>query len=132
MNARWLLIVSATLAWLFGLMLIFNTRAFEAPVGIEVTDKVATIAQAQGAILLGLGLINWMCRAVTDQRALVAVLAGNLVVQVASLFVAGRALLLGIFPMQGAPAIVIHLVLGTAFAVYLWRVRRRAHVPGAA
>jgi hypothetical protein len=41
--------VAAVLAWLFGLMLLFNARAFRSAVGIDVTDKVATIAQAQGA-----------------------------------------------------------------------------------
>ena len=124
MKARWLLTVSAVLAWLFAVMLLFNTRAFEAPIGIDVTDKVATIAQAQGAILLGLGLINWLSRSITDRAALTAVLAGNLVVQIASLAVAARALLLGISPIQGAPAVVIHTLLGGAFAFYLMRMRR--------
>jgi hypothetical protein len=121
---RWLLIISGALAWLFGIMLIFNTRAFEAPVGIDVTDKVATIAQAQGAILLGLGVINWMARSLTDPRGLAAILAGNLVVQLASLAVAARATLLGIFPVQAAPALVIHTILGAAFAWYLVKTRR--------
>ena len=123
---RWLLIVAAVLAWLFALMLLFSTQAFEAPVGIDVTDKVATIAQAQGAILLGLGVINWLARDLTDVRALRAVLGGNLVVQVASLIVAARAVALGIFPVQGVPAIVIHLLLGTAFAIAWVRVRRNS------
>jgi hypothetical protein len=126
---RWLLMVAAVLAWLFGLMLLFNARAFEAPVGIDVTDKVATIAQAQGAILLGLGVINWLARTVTDVRALTAVLSGNLVVQLLSLGVAGRAVLLHIFPIQGAPAIAIHVVLGVAFAIALARVRHAAAGP---
>lgn len=121
---RWLLIVAAVLAWLFGLMLLFNARAFEAPVGIDVTDKVATIAQAQGATLLGLGVTNWLARNLTDRAALTAVLSGNLVVQLLSLAVATRALVLHIFPVQGAPAIVIHLALGTAFALALVNVRR--------
>ncbi len=126
MRAKLLLAVSAILAWLFGLALLFAPRQFEAPVGIEVTDKVATIAQAQGAILLGLGLINWMSRSVTDYAALRAVLAGNLLVQVASLVVAARAIILGIFPIQGAPAVVVHLVLGTWFLISLQRVGRAA------
>ena len=122
---RWLLIVAAVLAWLFGLMLLFNARGFEAPVGIDVTDKIATIAQAQGAILVGLGVTNWLARDVADLRALSAVLAGNLVVQLLSLGVAVRAVVLHIFPIQAAPAIVIHVLLGAAFGVALLRVRRK-------
>jgi hypothetical protein len=124
MKARLLLLISAILAWLIGLMLLFNARGFEAPVGIEVNDKVATIAQAQGAILIGVGVINFMARSIAETRALVAILAGNLVIQLLSLAVAGRALVLHILPMQGAPAVVIHILLGAAFALALGRVRR--------
>lgn len=126
MSARSFLRITAILAWLFAIMLLFNTRAFEAPVGIDVTAKVATIAQAQGAILLGLGVINWMAATIDDRRAITAVLAGNLVVQLASLAVAGRALLLGIFPPAGAPAVVIHTLLSVGFGWYLARTRLTA------
>ena len=130
MKPSWMLVIGAVLAWLFSLMLLFNTRAFEAPIGIDVSDKVATIAQAQGAILLGLGVANWMMRRVSDAGALRAILVGNLVVQLASLIVAGRALALGIFPPQGAPAVVIHTLLGAGFVSSLFRVARKA--PGGA
>ena len=124
MNARWFLRLSAILAWLFAIMLLFNARSFEAPVGIDVTPKIATIAQAQGAILLGLGVINWIAAAIEDQGAVLAVLLGNLVVQLASLGVAGRALLLGIFPPAAAPAVIIHTLLTIGFGWYLTRTRR--------
>ena len=131
MRARGLLIISAVLAWLVGLILMFDSRGFEAPAGINVTDKVATIAQAQGAILVGLGLINWMTRNVVDLRALAAVLAGNLVVQIASLAVVLHALVLHILPVKEAPAAVIHVLLGAAFAAYLLRARRATTAAGA-
>ncbi len=124
MSARWLLMVSAILAWLFAAALLFAARQFEAPVGIDVTPTIATIAQAQGAILAGLGVVNWLSRKVTDRTALSAVLAGNLVVQVLSLAVAARAVLLGLFPPRGAGALVIHVVLGAWFAVELLRSQR--------
>jgi hypothetical protein len=130
MKPSWMLVIGAVLAWLFALMLLFNSRALESPMGIDVTDKVATIAQAQGAILLGLGVANWMMRRVTDAAALRAILVGNLVVQLVSLIVAGRALALGIFPPQGAPSVVIHTLLGAGFVSSLFRVGRQA--PGGA
>ena len=128
MKARLLLAAAAILAWLFGVMLLFNSRAFEAPMGIVLDDKTATIAQAQGAILLGLGLINWLARGVTEDAALRAVLWGNLLVQVASLAVAARAMLVGIFPKGAIGAIVIHVVLGGAFAWALMRLRTQPQV----
>jgi hypothetical protein len=60
---------------------------------------------------------------VTDGAALRAVLLGNLAIQLLSLGIALRALALGILPSQGAPAVVIHVILGTLFAVALRRVR---------
>ena len=124
MRARWLLTVSAILAWAFGVMLMMNAKAFEAPMGIDVTDKVATIAQAQGAILFGLGLVNWLAIGVTDRRALVAVFAGNLLVQLLSLGVVARAMALGIFPPQAIGAIVIHVALGGWFGLELVRASK--------
>ena len=126
MKPRLLLAISGVLAWFFGFMLLFQSRAFEAPVGIVLDEKTATIAQAQGAILLGLGLINWLSRSLTDDAALRPVLAGNLLVQFASLAVAGRAIIAAVFPIQALPAVVIHTILGTWFAWALARLRETA------
>ena len=121
---RWLLVVAAVLAWIIGAALLFSPGPFFAPVGIDVTPKVATIAQAQGALLVGIGVINFLARRVTDRAGLRAILAGNLVVQLISLIVALRALALGLFQASGAPSVVIHVVLGALFAVALVRTRR--------
>jgi hypothetical protein len=67
-------------------------------------------------------VVNWLARG-TDRRGAVAVLAGNLVVQVLSLFVVFRTMQLG----AGAavlPGVVIHVVLGSLFAFFLLRARR--------
>jgi len=120
---RWALTIGAVLAWIFGAMLLFAPGPFFAPIGVVVTDKIAAVAQAQGAILVGLGVINFLARGTVDPTALRAVLVGNLVVQLLSLGVAIRALALGIFPPQGAPSIVVHVVLGALFALALRRVQ---------
>ena len=129
---RWALTIGAVLAWLFGAMLLLVPGPFFAPIGITMTDKIATIAQNQGAALISIGVIDFLARGTTDRTALRAVLVGNLVIQVLSLLVAIRALALGIFPPQGAPSVVIHLVLGTLFALALRRVATmRRTQPGA-
>src|SRR5690349_9005838 len=121
--ARWVLAVGAALAWLFGAMLMLAPGPFFAPIGIAVDDKIATIAQNQGAALVAIGVIDFLARRVTDPAALRAVLWGNIVVQALSLAVAVRALALGIFPPKGAPSVAIHVVLGALFAVALRRSR---------
>jgi hypothetical protein len=59
---RLVLTLGAVLAWIFGAMLLLAPGPFFAPIGIAVDEKVATIAQNQGAALIAVGLINFLCR----------------------------------------------------------------------
>ena len=120
---RLVLTLGAVLAWIFGGMLLLAPGPFFAPIGVTVDKKVAIIAQNQGAALIAIGLVNFLSRGVTDAAALRSVLLGNLVIQLLSLGIVVRALALGIFPPQGVPAVVIHVVLATLFALALRRVR---------
>ena len=81
------LAIAAVLAWLIGGMMLLIPEQLFAP-GLTMTPMIATVAQVQaqahGATLVGLGVIDWMARG-ADRRGLVTVLAGNLVVQILSL-----------------------------------------------
>ena len=116
--------ITAALAWLFGAMLLLQPAQFYAPTGIAMTPLIATLAQAHGATLVGVGFINWFGRN-ADRQGLFAVLAGNLVVQVLSLVVVGITMRLGA-GMKVAPAIGIHVVLGALYLFFLARLPRRA------
>jgi hypothetical protein len=113
--------IAAVLAWLFGVMLLFAPAELSAPAGIAMTPMIATLAQAHGATLVGLGVVNWLARN-ADRQGLIAVLTGNLVVQVLSLFVVIRTMQLGA-GLAVAPGVAIHVVLGSLFAAFLIRVR---------
>lgn len=113
--------ISAVLAWLFGAMLLLVPGPFYGPTGIAMTPMLGTIAQAHGATLVGLGVVNWLARS-ADPRGLRAVLAGNLVVQVLSLGVVIRTMMLGAGAAV-APGVIIHVVLGFFFAWFLVRSR---------
>ena len=117
------LAVSAVLAWVFGAALLFATTQFLAPMGIVASPAIVVSGQTQGAILIGLGVMNWMARRTTG-AALRAVLAGNVVVQAASWLVIVRALALGIIPGQNAGAVVVHTLLGGGFLYFLLRPGR--------
>jgi len=119
---KWFLGLSAVLAWLFGALLLFMPAQFYAPAGIAMTPMSATVAQAHGATLIGLGLINWLARD-ADRDGLVAVLAGNLLVQIASLGVILRTMSLGAGSAV-APGLVIHVTLGALFCWFLIRATR--------
>lgn len=121
---RTFIAISAVLAWLFGLALLFSPAAFYRPTGIEMNPLIATLAQAHGATLVGLGTLNWLGRR-AERRGLQAILGGNLVVQVLSLAVVLRTMTLGAGE-RVAPGIVIHVVLASLFAYFLTRARRLA------
>jgi hypothetical protein len=111
------LTIAAILAWAFGAMLLLVPARFYAPASITITPLLALLAQAHGAMLLGLGLINWRARH-AEKPALIAVLTGNLLVQILSLLVVLRLMQLGAGPLV-APGIVIHIALGILFAFFL-------------
>ena len=114
--------IAAILAWLFGAMLLIVPAEMYTPTGIAMTPMIATLAQAHGATLVGLGVVNWLARN-ADRQGLIAVLTGNLVVQVLSLCVVIRTMQLGA-GLAVAPGVVIHVVLGSLFAIFLIRVRK--------
>jgi len=119
---RTFLALAAVLAWGFGLMLLLMPAKFYAPTGIVMTPLIATLAQAHGATLIGLGVIDWLARG-AEKRGVIAVLAGNLIVQLLSLLVVLRTMQLGAGSAV-APGVLIHVVLGSLFAFFLLRARR--------
>jgi hypothetical protein len=116
------LAIAAVLAWIFGAALLLVPGPFYAPTGIAMTPMLATVAQAHGATLVGLGVVDWLARK-AERAGLVAVMAGNLVVQVLSLIVVLRVMALGAGP-RVAPGVVIHVVLGGLFAWFLWKLKK--------
>jgi len=119
---RVFLVIAAIMAWLFGIALVAAPASFYAPVGITLTPMLATVAQAHGATLVGLGTVNWFGRnAVGD--GLKAILIGNFVTQVLSFGVAIRTSLLGA-GSSTTPAFVIHTVLGATFLFFLIRANK--------
>jgi hypothetical protein len=118
-----LLAVAAVLAVLIGLALIFATNAFMAPMGIVLDAKTATLGQAQGVVLIALGIINWLSRGSSDVRP---VLAGNAFAQIASLGVNVRAMALGLVGSQAGGAVMMHLILGGLFVFYLVKGQKKA------
>ena len=105
--------------WFFGVMLLLSPAKFYPPTGIVMTPLLAPIAQAHGATLVGLGVIDWLARS-AEHKGLMAVLIGNLVVQVLSLFVVLRTMQLGAGTAV-VPGVVIHVVLGAFFLFFIIR-----------
>ncbi|HLQ64701.1 MAG TPA: hypothetical protein VK201_08345, partial [bacterium] len=114
--------IAAVLAWLFGAVLLLAPGPFYAPTGLAMPPMVATVAQAHGATLVGLGVITWMARG-ANRQGLRPVLTGNLVVQILSLGVAIRTVMLGAGE-SATPSILIHVVLGVLFLYFLLQTKK--------
>jgi hypothetical protein len=119
---RIFLSVTAILAWVISLALLLMPKQFFEPMGIELTPLLATIPQAQGATLFGLGVVNWLGRN-AEKRGLIAILGGNLVVQFLSILVLIRSMSLGTGAAV-APGMVLHVVLGSLCAYFLLKARK--------
>jgi hypothetical protein len=77
--------------WLIAFMKIFATRTFYAPSGIDLTERVATIPQAERAAFIGLGGANWKTWSLRDDRAIANVLSSNLKWHIVTVVIAARA-----------------------------------------
>jgi hypothetical protein len=117
------LAIAAMLAWIFGLGQLLAPAKFYAPMGIELTPMLATMVQSYGATMFGLGVINW-CARQAQGRGLIAVLLGNLFIQILNLGVVFRMLSLGA-GKTAAPGVVVHVVLGAFFLFFLLRARKQ-------
>jgi hypothetical protein len=113
--------IAAVLAWLCALALLLAPTRFYAPTGMSLTPILATLAQAHGATLFGLGVINWFARS-AEGRGLTGILLGNIFVQALSLVVVIRTMMLGA-GVGAAPGIIIHVVLGACFSYFFLKVR---------
>lgn len=94
-----------------------------ASTGMTLSPMLATLAQAHGATLFGVGVIDWWARQ-AEGRALTGVLLGNFCIQILSLLVVIRTMMLGA-GTAAAPGIVIHVVLGSFFLYFLMQAKRR-------
>ena len=130
-GAKILLGISAVIAFGVGAAMIFATAAFLAPQGIPVDDKVAILGQAQGSLLVGIGVLDLLALRCSDVRGLQAVLGGNLALQVAGLGVNIHGLAAHIVTQQVYGDVVFHVILGVLFAVFYVRVGK-AKAPAAA
>lgn len=80
-------------------------------------DKAGTlVAQLFGALLIGLAVLNWFARNVTDQEARQAVVFGNLTGDVVGFVVILIGQLSGIANSLGWSSVAIYLLLALGFA----------------
>ena len=125
-GAKILLGVSAALAAIVSLALLFSPISFLASQGIQADAKVALIAQAQGSILIALGVINLMALRLSDVAGVRAVLAGNLVTHIVALGVNAHAIMANLVTNQVYGDVGMHVLFGALFGFFLLRTGKTA------
>ncbi|HYV43672.1 MAG TPA: hypothetical protein VFA20_02380 [Myxococcaceae bacterium] len=126
MTAKHMLAVGSVIAFLLGGLMIFATKQFLEPLGLASDPKVGLLGQAQGTLLLSIGLTNWLVRKSDDWVALRAVLAGNLAAQVISIAINLRGYFAGLVPQAVVGQVGLHVLLGLGYAYFLIRQPRVA------
>ncbi|HVE87500.1 MAG TPA: hypothetical protein VND93_31800 [Myxococcales bacterium] len=120
MTAKHMLAVGAVIAFALGLFMVLATQQFLEPLGLATDPKVALLGQAQGVLLLSIGLTSWMVSS-ADWNGMRAVLAGNLLAQVLSIIINLRGYMTGIVPQAVVGQVGLHVLLGAGYAFFLLR-----------
>jgi hypothetical protein len=111
-----LLVVAAVIGAVFGVAFVVASGPLLAIYGITLDKAGTLVAQLFGALLIGLAVLNWFARSVTDPDARQAVVLGNLTGDVVGFVVILIGQLAGIANTLGWVNVAIYLVLGLGFA----------------
>jgi hypothetical protein len=111
-----LLMVAAAIAAVFGVGFVVASGALLSVYGITLDKAGTLVAQLFGALLIGMAVLNWFARNVTDPAARQAVVLGNLSGDVVGFVVILLGQLAGIANVLGWSNVAIYLLLALGFA----------------
>lgn len=111
-----LLVVAAIIAAVFGVAFVIASGSLLALYGVTLDKAGTLVAQLFGALLIGMAVINWFARNVTDPDARQAVVFGNLAGDAVGFVVILLGQLAGITNALGWSSVAIYLLLALGFA----------------
>lgn len=120
MKLKNFLTVASVTAFIFGMGLILTPQMLANNFGVTLDQGGILFARSLGALLLGLGVINWLSRKETSIQALRPILWGNLVVQVLTGVIDFMGVQAGVLNSSAWVGIIIHILLGGGFAYFVF------------
>jgi hypothetical protein len=111
-----LLMVAAAIAAVFGVGFVVASGPLLSIYGITLDKAGTLVAQLFGALLIGMAVLNWFARNVTDPAARQAVVLGNLSGDIVGFVVILLGQLAGIANGLGWSNVAIYLLLALGFA----------------
>ncbi len=126
MSLKNLLMVAAVIGAAFGVAFVVASGPLLAIYGITLDKAGTLVAQLFGALLIGVAVLNWFARNVTDPEARQAVVVGNLTGDVVGFVVILIGQLAGIANSLGWANVAIYLLLALGFAYVQFMQRSSA------
>jgi hypothetical protein len=124
MKLNSLLMIAAVIAAAFGIAFVVASGPLLALYGITLDKAGTLIAQLFGALLIGLAVVNWLARDMTDPQGQQAVVLGNLVGDAVGFVLILIGQLGGIANALGWVNVALYLLLALGFA-YIQFMRPR-------
>ena len=119
MSLRLLLMIAAVIAIVFGVGFVAVPASVLSIYGVTLDKAGTLIAQLFGAVLIGLAVLDWFARNVTDPEAQRAVVLANLVSDAVGFVVILIGQLAGVANALNWSTVVIYLLLTLGFAYVL-------------
>ena len=120
MKLKTLLVINAILLVLFGFPSILAPEALVKPYGVTLDPVAKHNVQTLGAYYLGLAVLSWMARKVTDSNALRAILLAFFISYLISMIISILDILSGLGNAFGWSSVVLYLLLLIGFGYYLF------------
>jgi sensor histidine kinase YesM len=120
MKLKTILVINAILLGLFGLTSLLAPEASATPYGLTLDPLSKHLNQVLGAFFLGLAVLSWMSRKVTDSIALRAILVAFSISYIISLIISIKDILSGLGNALGWSSVVLYLLLLIGFGYYLF------------
>ena len=125
MKLNVLLVIAAVIAGVFGVGFVVASGPLLSVYGVTLDKAGTLVAQLFGASLVGIAVLNWLARNVTDPDARRAVIFANLTQDVVGFVVILIGQLAGIPNAFGWSNVAIYLLLALGFG-YVQFMRPRA------
>jgi hypothetical protein len=127
MKRKHFLLLSAVVAWLFGILMMLIPASFSAGIMVQPpTDAVDAWVQLLGTNIFAIGCINFLSRNSPWSPAIRGILIGNVVLHVLAIVFDVNTYRLGIVNLQGVlQGAVVHTAFIAGFSYYAFRSSAR-------
>ena len=120
MKLKTLLVINAILLVLFGLTSLLAPEASATPYGLTLDPLSKHLNQVLGAFWLGLAVLSWMSRKVTDSNALRAILLAFFISYSIAMIIGIIDILSAVGNAVGWSSVALYLLLLLGFGYYLF------------